>query len=351
MRRDITVLRDMLTYRRPHASRSEAEFRERFLLSIPGAYVDTFGNIHVSRLATPSRTLWSAHTDTVHTRAGRQVIRRGADDVWELARGEQASNCLGADDAVGCYVLRTLALANVPGWYVFHANEEHGGVGSSALARSSAVWLAGHFDRAIAIDRRGQSDIITHQAGSRCCSDDFAAALAAVLGMGHAPSRGGVYTDTAEYTDNIGECTNISAGYQHEHSRGETVDFAYVSRLTDALLAADVEALPVIRHAGEYEPTYRTSSWSGHFTSYDFQHDDIADATFDSVGQSGGFLDSEVAAVRRYLLYGLEPDDVDAAARRGVHVRDDGNFYRDDRRLAEWEVDDLLERSDVWGAQ
>ena len=154
----------------------------------------------------------------------------------------------------------------------FHSGEERGGIGSSALAAASGDWLRANFDRAIAIDRRGTRDIITHQAGGRCCSDAFARALAAALTLGHAPSSAGIYTDTAEYVDHIGECTNISAGYTREHTQAETVDVGYVLRLTAALLATDVESLPTVRVPGEWEPTYSTSytargrrTWSGHW--------------------------------------------------------------------------------------
>jgi hypothetical protein len=143
--------------------------------------------------------------------------------------------------------------ANVPGVYVFHRAEEVGGRGSRYVATHSATMLQ-NIRAAIAFDRRGTKEVITHQGWSRCCSDDFANALCDGLRMGLKPSPHGIFTDTANYVDHIGECTNISVGYDHEHSAQECLDVGYLVYLLQRLTALDTDTLPNVRKPGEREP-------------------------------------------------------------------------------------------------
>jgi hypothetical protein len=201
--------------------------------------------------------IWSCHTDTVHRKQGRQNIwQRG--DVLRLPDGTK-SNCLGADDTVGMWLMLSMIAAGVSGRYVFHYGEERGGIGSRGLNRSEK-WketLKG-YKACIALDRAGFSDVITHQAGGRCCSDAFAKSLGNALNLVgpflFVPSSGGVYTDSAEYTDAIGECTNISVGYFGQHSPIETADLGFAHDLRDALCSVDWDtALVFERKPGEYD--------------------------------------------------------------------------------------------------
>jgi hypothetical protein len=291
-----STLIEMLTYRRPMGSATENAFRTRYLLSLKGAYVDEHKNIHVR--VGESRTLWSSHTDTVHTRDGyqsvivdeRQIARLGKDETTpvpvravapilvqqagrKLSRRERkrlrrASNgvytlqsprtCLGADDTVGVYLMREMILQAVPGYYVFHYGEERGGIGSSALARTHAAYLSAHFDRAIALDRQGYNDIITHQFGMCTASEYFACALGDAMqaldsGLKYGPAIG-VYTDTAEYAECISECTNLSVGYAHQHSSSEVVDLRHVDRLLGVLCDLRPDDVPAMRDPRVQEP-------------------------------------------------------------------------------------------------
>jgi hypothetical protein len=161
--------------------------------------------------------------------------------------------------------------ANVPGTYAFHYGEERGGVGSSTIAIEHRPWLA-RFDRAIAVDRKGTDNVITYQGWGRCCSDDFAEALAAQLnmaGQNHSfkPDSGGVFTDTANYTDDIPECTNLSCGYEAQHTHNESLDVEFLIRLKDAMLVVDWESLPTVRKTGEVDSLYDNydlNVWGGY---------------------------------------------------------------------------------------
>ncbi len=252
----LSILMDMLTYCRPHGSLTERFFIDRFIRPLPGAYCHEFGNWHVA--VGESKVLWSCHTDTVHHAEGRQTLHY--DDQSGLIslshRAKKTSSCLGADDTAGIFLLTQMIAAHVPGHYIFHYGEEAGGIGSRALAEDYGEWLS-TFDCAIALDRRGTQDIITHQGGRRTASDAFARSLSAALGLNHEPAQG-IYTDTAEYAELIGECSNISVGYQHEHSKAETLDTRYLFYLADALCAFDASLLTFERNPDDDDDDYRT---------------------------------------------------------------------------------------------
>lgn len=241
----LDALYEMLTYQRPAFSRGEQDFIERFIDTLPGCTVDDFGNRWV--VTDPqSTTLFSAHTDTVHPKHNPDYRQKLLiDDAGILsADGKQQ---LGADDGVGCWILMNLIMANVPGTYIFHRAEEIGGKGSTFIADRGGAVLGETFHRAIAFDRKGTTSIITYQSMERGCSDAFALALAEGLGLGHEMDDGGTFTDTRNYFDHIPECTNVSAGYMHEHTFNETLDTRYAERLVRACLALDWDALPTAR--------------------------------------------------------------------------------------------------------
>lgn len=249
-------LLDMLSYKRPYGSKSEAAWIKRFILpynpEVVGTatqamvYIVTVNNADGS---TPN-VLFSAHTDTVHRTSGRQTL------VVDRTSGyvsKEDGEPLGADDGAGVWLLLEMIDANVPGVYTFPVGEEKGGIGSSWLAENAALWLK-QFDYAIAFDRKGTDSVITHQSVGMCCSDTFATALSNALNVGdfmYSPDDSGVYTDTAEYTDIIAECTNISCGYYNEHTQNERLDVLHLMALRDVCVELNWAALPVSRTPGD----------------------------------------------------------------------------------------------------
>ncbi|HPU86514.1 MAG TPA: hypothetical protein PLE60_14390, partial [Candidatus Latescibacteria bacterium] len=245
---DIKQLVRIHTFKRPHNSKTVDLFVEQFLIepfADAGVHLETLYSKTGEPLAVvittdiTSRTLFSAHVDTVHSTSGRQCVEYDHEMGLMLKTqdaGKKDNECLGADDGAGVWVLLQMIKANVPGTYAFHYGEERGGIGSSTIAIEHRPWLA-RFDRAIAVDRKGTDNIITHQGWGRCCSDDFAKALAAqfnMAGQNHSfkPDSGGVFTDTANYTDDIPECTNLSCGYEAQHTHNESLDVeAFVVRV------------------------------------------------------------------------------------------------------------------------
>ena len=254
----INTLREMLTYCRSAGSATERAFINRYIATLPGAYQDVYSNWHVTIGEAP--ILWSCHTDTVHHRQGRQqVITQNGRLALSAASGK-ASNCLGGDDTVGVYICREMVLAKVPGHYIFHYGEEKGCIGSALLAEECPEWVQ-TFNAAIAFDRAGTSDVITHQCGRRTCSETFAQAIADSLnvsGMTYSPCDRGVYTDTEQYAALIPECTNISVGYAGAHTANETIDIAHVARLRNALvkLGETASSWPIERDPSLVEDAY-----------------------------------------------------------------------------------------------
>jgi hypothetical protein len=251
----------ILRYRRRAGSYSERQFIDAYIKPLPNAVQDAYRNWHVRVGTTEKPILWSCHTDSVHRGEGMQRItyseRTGLVRLsTDTSKGKQKSNCLGADDGVGCWLLLEMIGRKVPGHYIFHYGEERGCEGSSDLARYRPEWLQ-QFDIAIAVDRRGFDDIITRQSGGRCASDAFATSLGDILNSAgpfrYSPSPNGIYTDTAEYMDLIPECTNVSVGYQGEHWQDEQTDTEHALFLLDALCAVRPELLTVARDPTEVE--------------------------------------------------------------------------------------------------
>lgn len=241
---DYQTIAAMLGYKRPAGSRTERRFIKDWLAPLD-LQQDKAGNLY-KRIG-DSPVLWSCHTDTVHFDGGPQKVRL-IDGIATTA--DKRSNCLGADDTAGVWIMREMILAQRPGLYVFHRSEEIGGIGSRYIATRFPKLLDGA-SIAIAFDRRGTNSIITHQGAGRCCSDAFAYSLGNALAMGHRPDSGGTFTDTANYMDAIAECTNLSIGYADEHSARESLDCAYLLDLRDRVLELDGRDLIVERKPGQ----------------------------------------------------------------------------------------------------
>jgi hypothetical protein len=196
----------------------------------------------------------------VHRTGGPQSVRI-IDGIATTA--DKKSNCLGADDTAGVWLMREMILAERPGLYIFHRAEEIGGVGSSWIAEHNRPLLE-RTAMAIAFDRRGTNSIITHQGAGRGCSDAFAYSLGNALGMGHRPDDGGTFTDTANYMFDIAECTNLSVGYANEHRATESLDCAYLVELRDHLLELSWQDLIVERKPGAVDDDWSSfGCWAG----------------------------------------------------------------------------------------
>ena len=251
-----------LSIKRPHKGLGEKLMLDWIANNLPDVaepHFDGIGNLHIDlRQDKTNRTLFVAHVDTVHRTDGPNKIRKTR-GKW-YASGDP----LGADDGAGIAILMQLITQLKPAYYIFTVGEECGGHGATYVAEHDADLLS-QFDRAIAFDRRGVSDVITHQGYGRCCSDVFGEALSNALmscskdKLLYMPSDAGVYTDTAEFVDIIPECTNISCGYMYEHSDREELDIDHLVALANSVCRIDWDSLPTDR-----DPSVRESKWAGY---------------------------------------------------------------------------------------
>lgn len=264
---------DMLTYKRPHGSKSERKFINRFIRPL-GVREDGFGNL--IKVVGNSPVLWSCHTDTVHKSAGRQSVHLSGDG-WLSA---PHSDCLGADCAAGVWIMSEMIRLGIGGTYVFHRDEESGGHGATWITNNTPELLK-PIKYAIAFDRKGFGSVITHQFGSRGCSEAFANALSHELGEGWAPDDGGTFTDTAMYFEHVPECTNISVGYVDQHTRYEKLYLPFLVDLLGSIAALDVDSLPCERdHTADDELTGGYYYRGGYGRSYGSSgYDDYSVAT------------------------------------------------------------------------
>lgn len=296
----VNRLIEMHKFKRPPNSKTERKFIHQYIQSIKGIKRDNYGNYHVRVGKLPF--LWSSHTDTVHEKKGKQTIGFDKTEIGVAAEDTSGSSCLGADDTAGVWLMTEMIKANVPGLYVFHREEESGCKGSKWIAEHGKSLLAGSLF-AIALDRKGTDNLITRQRGDRTCSDDWGREFCKLLNanklLDYKIDPTGIYTDTATYTDLIGECTNLSVGYHGAHSKWERLDVEHIFKLRDTLTSLDfirgLATLEPVRKPGEKE-VYKSYSYSGsnYHSGYGPRRDLTEDekAFWDEWGYTGGGSDN-----------------------------------------------------------
>ena len=226
-----------------------------YLDSIAGMQSDSYGNRFI-RVGAPHYPIaFSSHTDSVHYMDGVQQIAFDGREIT-LAKTSKA-NCLGADCGVGVWLMRQMILANIPGLYLFHRDEESGMQGSQWIVENTPALLDG-VKAIIAFDRRGFDSIITHQMCERTASDVFGETLAHELNQSmpfplYELDTGGSYTDSYAYRRMIPECTNIGVGYLGQHGKHESQCMRHALQLLDAMKSIDYGALIFDRDETEIE--------------------------------------------------------------------------------------------------
>lgn len=249
--------------------------------------IDSYGNLSVNLLPThetTSRVMFTAHTDTVHRNADTTSHTQQlayVDDKHEIVGLASDSTCLGADDGAGCWVLLRLIEAKIPALYVFFRAEEIGGLGSEYYRTDKVnADLLESLTHCISFDRKGYNDIITEQWSGICASEEWARAFARELNAIDSTiclsPNVGTFTDSANFTDVIAECTNISIGYDRQHTEQETQDLAFADKLVQALLQVDWLKQPSHRNPAGVSPAYlaRYECTDSYFTYLD---DDLAE--------------------------------------------------------------------------
>lgn len=303
----------ILELRRPHGGKNERHVAEVIIAgTLDGLEVfnDDKGNpmAYIYTTDPDSKTIFCAHLDTVHhdEKTPNPVIY---DEVKKRAFKIDGT-CLGADCGAGVWITLKMAEARVPGTYVWTLGEERGGIGARWLADNAEEFLQ-EFDRAIAFDRQGTTSVITHQGwNGRCCSDEFAEALAASMTtLPFSPDATGVYTDTAEWVNIIPECTNLSIGYDKQHSGDETLNVAFLEILLLQCIILDWESLPTRRDPLAVEKS--TYSW-GNSPAETILFEDLYGLT---EGEIAELVYEEPEAIAAMLYCGLQDGPLGHAPR------------------------------------
>ena len=249
---DVENIIEILAYRREHTSKGEQYFIDRFL-SHTTPILSKTGEVIAYKYSNykpgaKNNVLWTSHIDTMHHGRPDQISQEVYVDSFNIAFVNSTEDCLGSDDGSGVWIMLEMIKADVHGTYMFFRGEEKGCIGSRAFAEEYADELK-TYTHAIAFDRKGKTDVITHQQSSRCCSDKFAKKMSTLLGGSFSPCDSGVYTDTAEFTHLVPECTNIAVGYIDQHTSKETQDLDFLVALKEQIIQhqwEDIE-LPVER--------------------------------------------------------------------------------------------------------
>jgi len=216
-----------------------------------GLEKDEFGNYY--KIIGKSETMFTSHLDTADRKKSKVTL------CSEIKDGEEhfisdGTTIIGADDKAGVAIMLYMMSHNIPGVYYFFIGEERGGIGSGKV--SSVFEKIPHLQgmkRCVSFDRRNYYSVITEQLGMQCCSDEFGSALAKELnksGMNYSLDPTGIYTDSANFIDQIPECTNISVGYFSEHTVSERQNIDFLEKLAKASVKVNWESLPTAKKIG-----------------------------------------------------------------------------------------------------
>jgi hypothetical protein len=238
----------MVTKTYPHGHEDEV------LEFLPDLEKDKYGNYYkiIGGNKAPN-VMFTSHLDTADRAQKITTLYSREEDGDEIIFTD-GSTILGADDKSGVTVMLYMMAHNIPGLYYFFIGEERGGIGSHMLAADFyLVDYLKNVKKCISFDRRRTVSVITSQMGRVCCSNTFGSALCDEYnknGLDLSLDPTGVYTDSASFIDDIPECTNVSVGYENEHTGRELQNMTYLIKLCEASIKVDWEGLPVARRVG-----------------------------------------------------------------------------------------------------
>ena len=231
--------------------------QELFHLLSPDLSEDQFGNLFMQ--IGESDVMFTSHLDTA-TKALTKVNHVFEGNIIKT----DGTSILGADDKAGVTIMLYMIENKIPGLYYFFLGEEVGCVGSKKVAEEQKKEKIEGINKVISFDRRGTTSVITFQSSKRTCSDKFGEALAKELNIAdttfdYKTDKYGVLTDSIQFMGIYPECTNISVGYQSEHTFFESQNIEHLDKLAKACLKVKWNELPVDRDPSKIEYSYSTS--------------------------------------------------------------------------------------------
>jgi hypothetical protein len=233
--------------------------KELFHLIGEGLTEDKFGNLMIK--IGESDVIFTSHLDTA-TSALTNINHVFDKNIIKT----DGKSILGADDKAGVTIMLYMIEKKVPGIYYFFLGEEVGCIGSKKVANEQKIKKIEGVNKVVSFDRRGTTSVITYQSSKRCASDEFGEALAKEFNrvdetFAYKTDPTGVLTDSFQFVSIYPECTNISVGYQSEHTFCESQDIDHLEKLAVACTKVDWNSLPVKRDPSKVE--YRSYSGFG----------------------------------------------------------------------------------------
>jgi hypothetical protein len=255
----------------PHGT--ESELFPLLFSEIDGLQSDEFGNLLVK--IGESDVMFTSHLDTA-TSANVEVKHVFDGDIIKT----DGTTILGADDKAGVTIMIHMIKNQIPGLYYFFLGEEVGCIGSKKVAGVQKDKKIEGINKVISFDRRSTNSVITYQSSQRCASDAFGKALSNEFNKAdetfkYEIDEGGVLTDSYQFIKIYPECTNISVGYQSEHTFSETQNITHLEKLAEACLKVDWNGLPVERDPSktEYKSYYNGWGYSSYNSGWDYGYD------------------------------------------------------------------------------
>lgn len=233
-----------------------------------GMKKDAHGNYYIK--IGDSKTMFCAHLDTYCYEYKR---------VWHVIEDNiiktDGTTTLGGDDKAGIIILIKMIESGIPGLYYFFRGEE--GVTSPTGTWGSKQALKSYednfskYEKCIAFDRKGINSVITQQMYTMCCSDEFAEELIKEFGnndLKYYEDPTGMWCDSGVFMELIPECTNISVGFDDEHTFKETQNIEHLEKLVEACIKINWDKLPVKR-----DPKDASYGIGNYHYDYDYQWD------------------------------------------------------------------------------
>lgn len=294
----------MVTKTYPHGHEEEV------LQFLPKLEIDKHGNYYTIIGDNKPTTMFTSHLDTADREQKVTSLYLREDSNGDEIIYTDGNTILGSDDKSGVTVMLYMIDKEVQGLYYFFIGEERGGIGSKKLsAEYDSVEYLKNIKRCVSFDRRRTGSVITQQLGRVCCSNEFGTALCKEYGksdINFSLDPTGIYTDSASFIDDISECTNISVGYENEHTGRELQNMTFLTKLCEASVKVDWNSLPTARKVGLNQELVK---------KHKSLIDDIKKSAYGLEVKMMGFEDSI------YINIDLDDSDIESAYESLINVQ------------------------------
>lgn len=229
-----------------------------------GIKKDEFGNYYLKCNPNNEKidTIFTSHIDTACKKY--QKVKHLETKKLIFSR----NSILGADNKAGVTIMLYMIENKIPGLYYFFIGEEVGRIGS----RWAAIYKNfENYKKVISFDRKGKESLVTFQSKYRSCSNMFADNLINLYskhGINLKKDPNGSATDSKSFMEIIPECTNISVGYNNQHTIEEYIDIEFLEKIAKASLKIEWNKLKVYRDPCRKEKKFNDNVAYGYKNHY-----------------------------------------------------------------------------------